>query len=41
MLAADARRVAIAIHPERNLYNGQPSLIATWLQALRIEEAKA
>ena len=28
--------VAIAIDPERNLYNGQPSLIARWLDELAI-----
>ena len=30
--------VAVAIDLERTLFNGQPSLIATWLQALDIKE---
>lgn len=29
--------VAVAIHAERNLYNGQPSLIAGWIEALKID----
>jgi protein-L-isoaspartate(D-aspartate) O-methyltransferase len=29
--------IAIAIRPEHHLYNGQPSLIATWLQTLGID----
>jgi len=41
---ADARHVyhdvAIAIDPDRNLYNGQPSLIARWLDALRLDEGQ-
>jgi len=39
---ADPRHVyhdlSIAIDPERNLYNGQPSFIATWLDLLKIGE---
>ena len=32
--------VAIAVVPERHLFNGQPSLIATWLQSLRLDEGQ-
>jgi hypothetical protein len=32
--------VAIAIDPSRTLYNGQPSLIAKWLESLEIREAE-
>jgi len=39
---ADPRHVyhdlAIAIDPSRDLYNGQPSFIATWLDLLKIGE---
>lgn len=39
---ADPRHVyhdlAIAIDPSRDLYNGQPSFIATWLDLLKIDE---
>jgi protein-L-isoaspartate(D-aspartate) O-methyltransferase len=30
--------VVVALDPSRDLYNGQPSLIATWLEALAITE---
>lgn len=37
---ADPRRVyhdvSIAIDPDRNLYNGQPSLVARWLEVLQL-----
>jgi protein-L-isoaspartate(D-aspartate) O-methyltransferase len=32
--------VAIALDPERNLYNGQPSLIARWLDSLGLDEGQ-
>ena len=32
--------VSIAIDPDRNLYNGQPSLIARWLDAVRLDEGQ-
>jgi protein-L-isoaspartate(D-aspartate) O-methyltransferase len=32
--------VSIAIDPERNLYNGSPSLIARWLDAVRLDEGQ-
>jgi len=38
---ADPRRVyhniSVAIDPSRNLFNGQPGLLATWLDALQLE----
>jgi protein-L-isoaspartate(D-aspartate) O-methyltransferase len=32
--------VSIAIDPERNLYNGSPSLIARWLDAVRLDQGQ-
>jgi len=41
---ADSRHVyhdvAIAIDPERNLYNGQPSLIARWLEEVSLDQGQ-